>query len=109
MILLGDASDYQQYQINTSCSGWAHKAAQRAPCLLHVLSHYNQQGVPEGLCTNCYLYHPGECPDTPRDFQSLINAVSLLPKEDERYFPMKACKLCQRIHAPTNGVCPTIS
>ena len=54
----------------------------------------------EGMC---------ECPDAPRDFQSLIDACRSLPHTDIRYGAYRACRNCNKYHPPTRGTCPTFS
>ena len=105
ILLLGQTGDWG-YVENEPGRGALSLHSNRETAVLTLLQYYIHNVPPADMCLNCYKFHPQhECPDTPRNFQSLINISARLPPNDPSHFKMGYCRSCGTTHAPTRGKC----
>ena len=106
MILLHQSTDYSTHIKKTDSNGFCATVRSRETAILHICNHFLRHTAPPALCFNCFCSHlPSQCPDPPRDYQSLIDACSSLPHSDIRSNIYSTCPTCGLPHPPRRGQC----
>ena len=95
-IITDDPAAWATYCLGQTCNAFAAKFKTYPLAVGHILSHFSHHLPAEGLCMNCFLFHPGTpCSAPYRDWQPFINRRTHAP-----------CRLCNLPHHCTNPCYP---
>ena len=96
-IISPEPSAYQAHVVGTPSNAQAVKCKNYREAVGHILSHFARHTPPEGLCHNCFLFHPGHACTSPvhRWGEFLIPGVHT------------TCETCGKLHA-RNQACTTL-
>ena len=97
-IISPEPSAYQAHVVGTPSQSHAVKCEKYGEAVGHILSHFASHTPPEGLCPNCFLFHPGHACASPlnRWGEFLLPGVHT------------TCSACAKLHA-RNQACTTLA
>ena len=88
--IISTARDSHAVHSNNQVNGGFYKQhATYGGAVAHILKHFATHVMPENLCSNCWLFHTGQCNSPTVDWNPLI---------DSRYHPL--CAKCHVQHFP---------